>query len=177
MRLLLWAFSSVGLLVGFALEAVYFGTGQSSSLAWAFWTGVLLLAISLIGVVAALIQTVIRSAAGNGTSAGLPYSPDGRPIYVPAGFTSDGRPVIASNVVGYQAYKVETNSLAVVALVLGFTFPVLAIPFGHVARAQIRRTGGRGDGMALAGLILGYLGLASLVIAVVVLVLLAANIQ
>ena len=96
---------------------------------------------------------------------------------MPAGFTSDGRPVIASNVVGYQAYKVETNSLAVVALVLGFTFPVLAIPFGHVARAQIRRTGGRGDGMALAGLILGYLGLASLVIAVVVLVLLAANIQ
>jgi hypothetical protein len=32
--------------------------------------------------------------------------------------------------------------------------------FGHVARRQIRRTGQRGKGLATAGLILGYLGLA-----------------
>jgi len=41
-------------------------------------------------------------------------------------------------------------------------FPLLAIPFGHIARSQIRRTGEQGSGVALAGLILGYLSLASL---------------
>jgi len=34
---------------------------------------------------------------------------------------------------------------------------------GHLARAQIRRTGEAGDGMAVAGLVLGYLGIAILV--------------
>ena len=45
---------------------------------------------------------------------------------------------------------------------------VLHLPFrrgrgimGHISRAEIRRSGGRktGDGMALAGLVLGYIGL------------------
>jgi hypothetical protein len=53
----------------------------------------------------------------------------------------------------------RTNTLAAIALVLGFVFPLLAIPVGHVARSQILRTGERGDGLALAGLVLGYLGL------------------
>ena len=34
-----------------------------------------------------------------------------------------------------------------------------AIVLGHIARRQIRQTGEAGDGMALAGLILGYVGL------------------
>ena len=40
-------------------------------------------------------------------------------------------------------------------------FAILAVVFGHVARAQIRKSAGRqkGAGMALAGLILGYLWL------------------
>jgi uncharacterized protein DUF4190 len=60
-----------------------------------------------------------------------------------------------------------TNSLAIVSLVAGcaqFFFPVFAtitaIVTGHIARSQIRRTGERGAGLALAGLILGYLGVA-----------------
>jgi hypothetical protein len=57
-----------------------------------------------------------------------------------------------------------TNSFAIVALVLGLVLGPLAVPFGHVARSQIRRTGERGDGMALAGLILGYYSLVGLVI-------------
>jgi hypothetical protein len=39
---------------------------------------------------------------------------------------------------------------------------LVAVVCGHVARGQIRRTGEAGDGVAIAGLILGYLGLASL---------------
>ncbi len=57
----------------------------------------------------------------------------------------------------------RTNGLAVASLVCGiaqFMFgPLATIPaivFGHVARSQIRRTGEQGAGLALAGLILGW---------------------
>ena len=36
---------------------------------------------------------------------------------------------------------------------------LIAVVCGHVARAQIRRNGEQGDGMAVAGLVLGYLGI------------------
>jgi len=57
----------------------------------------------------------------------------------------------------------QTNRLAVASLVCAlavFVLPlptsILAIVFGHIARGQIRRTGEKGDGLALAGLILGW---------------------
>jgi len=60
-----------------------------------------------------------------------------------------------------------TSGLAVASMVCGiaeiFTLGLAAIPaviLGHLARGQIRQTGERGDGMAVAGLILGYLGIA-----------------
>ena len=60
-----------------------------------------------------------------------------------------------------------TNGLAIGSMVCGiaeiFTLGFAAIPaviLGHLARGQIKRTGERGDGMAIAGLVLGYLGLA-----------------
>jgi hypothetical protein len=59
------------------------------------------------------------------------------------------------------------NSLSITALVLGIALPPLAVPVGHVARAQIRRTGERGDGLAVAALVLGYLGLVALLVAAV----------
>ena len=64
----------------------------------------------------------------------------------------------------------QTSALAVVSLVsgiLGWTLlPVLgslvAVVTGHLARGEIRRAPSRleGDGMAVAGLVLGYLALA-----------------
>jgi hypothetical protein len=50
----------------------------------------------------------------------------------------------------------RTNTLAIVALVLGLTVPVGGIICGHLALGQIRRTGEAGHGLAQAGLILGY---------------------
>jgi hypothetical protein len=57
----------------------------------------------------------------------------------------------------------ETNGLAVASLACGlaqFVFgPLATIPaivFGHVARSQIRRSGQQGDGLAVAGLMLGW---------------------
>jgi hypothetical protein len=43
---------------------------------------------------------------------------------------------------------------------------VLAIVFGFIARSQIRASGGRqgGDGLAIAGLILGFLGVAGTIL-------------
>ncbi len=73
----------------------------------------------------------------------------------------------------YQAYYPHvaplppTSGLAVGALVCGiaeiFTLGLAGIPaiiLGHMARANIRQTGERGDGMAVAGLVLGYMALA-----------------
>jgi len=61
----------------------------------------------------------------------------------------------------------ETSGLAIGSLIAGifsFIFPaaIAAIVLGHIARSNIRKSAGRltGDGMALAGLILGYMGLA-----------------
>jgi hypothetical protein len=62
---------------------------------------------------------------------------------------------------GY-VYARPTNSLAIAALVCslaglatGISAPVGAI-LGHIARKQIAQTGEQGDGMALAGIIVGW---------------------
>jgi hypothetical protein len=66
---------------------------------------------------------------------------------------------------GYQPGGPHTNTLAVLSLCFGvgqvflwFVGAIAAIVCGHAARRQIRQTGEAGDGMALAGLILGYAG-------------------
>ena len=57
-----------------------------------------------------------------------------------------------------------TNGLAIAALVCGVGGFVIGLSFipaiicGHIARKQIRQTGEQGAGLALAGLILGYVG-------------------
>jgi len=58
----------------------------------------------------------------------------------------------------------KTNTFALVALVSSLFLWLAGIIFGHIALKQIKRTGERGRGMALAGLIIGYVGLASSVL-------------
>ncbi|GAA2125426.1 DUF4190 domain-containing protein [Actinomadura napierensis] len=64
-----------------------------------------------------------------------------------------------------------TNGMATASMVLGLVgfvscglTSVLAIIFGHVAQGQIKRTHEEGSGMAIAGLILGYIVTAGWVI-------------
>lgn len=45
---------------------------------------------------------------------------------------------------------------------------ILAVIFGHVALSQIDKRGEDGRGMAIAGLVLGYIGLAGLVVVIAV---------
>jgi hypothetical protein len=60
------------------------------------------------------------------------------------------------------------NRLAIAALIFGFFIPPLGILLGYRARSRIRKTGERGDGLALAALVIGYAETIILVIAVVV---------
>jgi Domain of unknown function (DUF1707)/Domain of unknown function (DUF4190) len=72
-------------------------------------------------------------------------------------------PAAPSTEVEPVAEETPTNGLAMASLACGlgqFVFgPLTTIPaivFGHMARSQIRRTGEQGDGLALAGLMLGW---------------------
>ncbi len=50
----------------------------------------------------------------------------------------------------------RTNTLSIVALILGILIPIGGIVTGHIALSQIKRTGEAGHGLALAGTIIGY---------------------
>lgn len=72
--------------------------------------------------------------------------------------------------------QAETSPVAIISLVFGIlgwvALPLLgaliAVIAGHVARGQIRESRGelQGDGLAVAGLILGYLSLGLLLLVV-----------
>jgi len=61
---------------------------------------------------------------------------------------------------------VRTNTLAIVSLVASILggFAIVGIITGHMALNQIKRTGENGRGLALAGLIVGYIAVAASVI-------------
>lgn len=76
----------------------------------------------------------------------------------------------------YQQQFVQapsTNGMAIAAMVLGILWvywigSILALIFGYVARDQIKRTGQSGDGMAIAGIVLGWVGIGFLVLGITV---------
>ena len=82
-----------------------------------------------------------------------------------------------------QAPK-TTNAFAVVSMVMGILNfvilyglgAILALVFGYIAKSQIKNspTPQDGDGMATAGIVLGYVGIALGVLLVIVVVLLFA---
>jgi len=53
---------------------------------------------------------------------------------------------------------------------------IVAVVTGHMARRDIRRTGEGGSGLAVAGLILGYVHLALFVLAIGVVILIFAGV-
>lgn len=79
------------------------------------------------------------------------------------------------------ALDARTSGTAVVSLIFGilswFALPVIgaivAVICGHMARAEIRRSAGAvdGDGLALAGLILGWAHIALMIVALIFVVL------
>ena len=69
----------------------------------------------------------------------------------------------------------KTNTLAIISLVSAFFVSLAAVITGHLALGQIRRTGEGGQGLAVAGLVLGYLGIAATTLAVVIATVFAAT--
>jgi hypothetical protein len=81
-------------------------------------------------------------------------------------------PIVRKNAAGDIDYVVipprPTSGLAITALVLGILGgAILAVIFGHVALSDIRKTGKEGRGMAVAGLVLGYIETAFWVLIIV----------
>jgi hypothetical protein len=69
---------------------------------------------------------------------------------------------------GWQVHR-PTNGMAIASMVLGILWvywlgSILALIFGYIARKQIRERGEGGDGMAIAGLVLGWIGVGTLVL-------------
>ena len=104
--------------------------------------------------------------------------PDGNPSFCPQCGTRLLRVETPTPVSEHPApppNPTSTSGLAIVSLLCGrlfFIFPsaVAAIIFGHVSRSDIRHSGGRktGAGMALAGLILGYFGVALIAVILII---------
>ncbi len=71
-----------------------------------------------------------------------------------------------------QIQMPSTNGLAIASMVLGIVWvwwigSILALIFGFVARRQIKERGQRGDGMAIAGIVLGFVGAATLILFII----------
>lgn len=69
----------------------------------------------------------------------------------------------------------ETSPKAVISLILGlfiffFPFSLVAVILGHLSLSEIRKSAGRltGNGLAIGGLILGYIGIAGVPIMLIV---------
>jgi len=71
-----------------------------------------------------------------------------------------------------HATRSDTDGIAIASLVLGILWllglgSLLALIFGYTARSRIRRSGAGGSGLALAGIILGWVGIVGAVLVVV----------
>jgi uncharacterized protein DUF4190 len=111
----------------------------------------------------------------------------------PAGYQGPGYQGPGYQAPGYQGYgyqgpgyaTAKTNGMAIAALICGIAQfvafgPLTGIPaiiLGHLSRKQIRQTGEQGAGMATAGLVLGYIGLALDVIFVIILIGVVASVH
>lgn len=120
--------------------------------------------LAVAAVVAGGVQTPRSNPAALSTASApgsVGVTASGDAVYPIVGYTADRMPVYADQMatpVGFVQDR--TNVLAILTLIFGILGGCVAIPLGHVARYQIRRTGERGKGMATAGLVLGYLWLA-----------------
>ncbi|MDQ6908651.1 MAG: DUF4190 domain-containing protein, partial [Chloroflexota bacterium] len=105
--------------------------------------------------------------------------PPGQPIAPPYGSAAPPSPHYAyAPAYGQQASVPPTSGFAIASLIcsiaswflLPFIGGVLAVIFGHIARQEIRRSQGRkrGNGLLLAGLVIGYIHIAIAIVVGVV---------
>ena len=105
---------------------------------------------------------------------GYPYGPP-PPGYPPPGYPPPGYPAAYGPPYGAPYVgPTKTNGFAIASLVLGIVWiywigSILALIFGYIAKRQIDRSGGResGRGMAIAGIVLGWIGVGVLILLIV----------
>ena len=95
-------------------------------------------------------------------SAPQPYerAPAYGPAQPPPGYAAYPYP-------GYPYPPRPTNALAIASLVCAFLFAPLGIVLGYLSLSQIKRSGEDGRGLAIAGLVIGYVVTAATILAVV----------
>ncbi|MCU1669477.1 MAG: conserved rane protein of unknown function [Blastococcus sp.] len=78
---------------------------------------------------------------------------------------------------GVQFYAPrQTNTMAILALVMAFVFAPAGVVLGIIARKQIRQTGEDGAGLALGGIIVGSIATALFLLFIVVWIVFVATI-
>ena len=84
-------------------------------------------------------------------------------------------PQYPPGVPAYVVRKSSTNGFAIASMVLGIVWiywigSILALVFGYIGKGQIYRSGGTqgGRGLAIAGIVLGWIGIAFLILTVLV---------
>ena len=115
---------------------------------------------------------------GYGGQPGYGGSPGYGGGYGPPGYGN--QPAWGTPGYGWGPPSPSTNGMAVASLVLGIIWiywigSVLALVFGYIARKQIRERGESGMGLATAGIVLGWIGVAILALVVVFVVIGAAT--
>jgi hypothetical protein len=100
-----------------------------------------------------------------------PQAPGGRAQYGPPPGYGYPPPGYGYPSQGYPGpWRRPTNGLAIGALVASLVFAPVGIVLGVMARKQIRQTGEEGDGLALAGIIIGSIVSAIYVLMILVMV-------
>ncbi|WP_232498009.1 DUF4190 domain-containing protein [Agromyces humatus] len=103
--------------------------------------------------------------------AGAPAAPSA-PAYGAPAAPAYGQPAPAYG----QPAGAKTNVLAIISLIasiaafviLPFIGSIAGVICGHIALSQIKKTGEQGRGMAVAGLIVGYVGIVLAIIGTIV---------
>jgi hypothetical protein len=109
---------------------------------------------------------------------GYGQQPYGQQQYGQPGYGQQpyGQPAYGQQMPGYgppvgyappPQYGRPTNTMAILALVMAFVFAPAGLILGIIARKQIARTGEDGDGLALAGIIVGGLITAFFVVMII----------
>ncbi len=105
-----------------------------------------------------------------------PEPPPGQPPPPPGQYPPQyGYPPAGYPPAPYYGYAVprRTNGMAIASMVLGILWiywigSILALVFGYIARRQIHERAEGGGGMAIAGIVLGWIGVGFLVVIFVV---------
>ncbi len=112
--------------------------------------GLLAVAEPVVGAIAPIPPAPMYTGLAASAAPGYPGSAPG-PVAPPYGAPAYGTAPAGAVTPGSE----RTNPLSIVAIITGFLFPVAGIITGAVALAQVKRSGEKGRGLALGGLIAG----------------------